>query len=186
MLFRLVELKPFCKKYENVTPELRLTNAVWADIDTLLAALKPIKILTKQVQSVQMTLSDFYGYYVKCRLSLSKMTTNEFAQLLSNAMNVRQNLFSNNVLLTAVYLDPRYQVLLTKDDKKKAQKHLLFLHKKINKSDDTPRSASDVPYAPDDIGTDTDNDVDKEFEIFLSQMEKQSASQSRVDIPTGE
>ncbi|KAJ6649229.1 hypothetical protein Bhyg_04463, partial [Pseudolycoriella hygida] len=41
MLFRLVELKPFCLKYQNVTPELHLTESLWGDIDKLLEALKP-------------------------------------------------------------------------------------------------------------------------------------------------
>lgn len=80
MLYRLVENKAFCFKYENVDRDLKLSDEIWKDIDSLLEALKPIKILTRLVQSVQMTLSDFYGHYVKCRLLLSKNTKNEFAK----------------------------------------------------------------------------------------------------------
>lgn len=176
MLFRLVELKPFCFKYENVTPELKLSDEDWIHIDNLLEALKPIKILTRQVQSVQMTLSDFYGHYIKCRLLLSKNTSNEFAQLLAKSMNMRQSFFTNNILLAAVYLDPRYQVLLSQEDKKNAQKHLAFLYKKIHNTDDSTQSNT-VPDTQEEAHQ-ADHEV--EFESFLKQMERQTNTRSNV------
>lgn len=172
MLFRLVENKVFCFKYENVTPELKLSDANRDDVDSLLEALKPIKILTRHVQAVQMSLSDFYGYYVKCRLQLSKNTTNEFAQLLAESMNMRQLLFSNNILLAAVYLDPRYQVLLSQEDRKGAQKHLAFLYKKIRGIDDNSQSDAVPDTEEVDVVPDADHEV--EFESFLKQIERQT------------
>ncbi|KAJ6639393.1 hypothetical protein Bhyg_12137, partial [Pseudolycoriella hygida] len=139
MLFRLVELKPFCLKYQNVTPELRLTESLWGDIDKLLEALKPVKTLTRQVQSVQMTLSDFY-----------------------------------------VYLDPRYQVLLSPEDRKAAQKHLLFLYKKIyHIEDDSLLDAQPSSVVTD--STDTVETHETEFKMFLTQMESRTNTRQSQD-----
>lgn len=182
MMFRLLELKGFCIKYENVTPELRLTDRLWEDITTLLEALKPVKILTRQVQKIQMTLSDFYGHYVKCRMMLSKNIANEFAQLIAKSMDTRQSFFSNNILLAAVYLDPRYQILLTADDKKNAQKHLLFLHKRIHRTNSTGDVSDPVPDIQESV-VEADHEI--EFESFLKRMEIQRNTQSRVTTHTG-
>lgn len=178
MLFRLVENKAFCLKYENVTPELKLSDVMWNDVKDLLEALKPIKIFTRQVQAVQMTLSDFYGHYVKCRLQLSKNTTNEFAQLLAKSMNMRQSFFSNNILLSAVYLDPRYRVLLTQEDRKNAQKHLAFLYKKIHDTDDNSQSDAVPVTEEEDVVPGADHEV--EFESFLKHMDRQTNARFNV------
>lgn len=161
MLYRLVELKSFCIKYENVTTELKLSDTIWEEINNILEALKPIKILTRQVQSVQMTLSDFYGFYVKCRLLL---------------------FISNNILLAAVYLDPRYQILLSQEDRKNAQKHLYFLHKQIHSRDDDSAPASVIPNSEMIVEI---HDHELEFESFLSQIEFETNARSQVVIETG-
>jgi hypothetical protein len=185
MMFRLMELKSFCQKYENVTPELRLTDHVWEEIEALLEALKPIKILTRQVQSVQMTLSDFYGHYVKCRLLLSK-SSNEYAQLLAKSMNGRESLFTNNILLTAVYLDPRYQVLLSPEDKINAQKHLSFLYKKIHRNEDESQSnvSQSETVTQDSQEELNSRDHEMEFESFLDEMESRTNVRSQTPIQT--
>lgn len=182
MLFRLRELRWFCVKYENVTTELRLSEATWDNIDKLLDALKPLKILTRQVQSVQMTLSDFYGHYVKCRLLLSKNLENEYAQLFSKSMKLREAFFTNNILLAAVYLDPRYQVLLSKEDKRSAQKHLSLLYKKIHPTEDPGDSGGNLIQKQRDVAI---ADHEMEFETFLSQMDQQSITGPRSNSVTG-
>lgn len=115
---------------------------------------------------------------------LSRNTSNEFAQLLSKSMDTRQTLFSNNILLSAVYLDPRYQLLLSTEDKKNAQKHLLFLHKRINRSDKTDNITESVSVPNNDPEPDKP-DHEMEFEEFLKRMDRQTNTRARMTTRTG-
>ena len=107
MMERLLLLKAFCDRHSNQHPELSLTEDEWAEIVDLAEALKPAKITTKTLQFEQLTMGDFYGAWIKCKLQTQKIGTT-FAKKIVAAMNSRERILtSNDAFISAIFLDRR-------------------------------------------------------------------------------
>ncbi|XP_065316450.1 uncharacterized protein LOC135925165 [Gordionus sp. m RMFG-2023] len=142
MLERLILLKPNIEDFFTEQSDYLLTED-WKEIITIVEILKPLKIATKQFQSEQLTLTDFYAAWLRCCIELEK-NPNHFAQLLYSCLKNREERFiKNEILLAAIYLGPRYKVLLSDDDKICAKKHLVNLWRRI-KSLTTPILSDDI------------------------------------------
>ncbi|XP_015378112.1 PREDICTED: uncharacterized protein LOC107172337 [Diuraphis noxia] len=60
MLFKLLELKSFCQKYDETNLELKLQNSEWECLQSIVDALKPVKIATLALQKQDLNLGDFF------------------------------------------------------------------------------------------------------------------------------
>ncbi|XP_065320584.1 zinc finger BED domain-containing protein 4-like [Gordionus sp. m RMFG-2023] len=124
MLERLLELKSFCQEISLQSDrEKCLSENEWKIISDILKALYPTYVLTKYLQSEQLTMGDFYAAWIKCLMQTSKVDT-PFARLLVSTMKAREINFKNEVFCSAIYLDPRYNVFLTFEEREIARKHL--------------------------------------------------------------
>lgn len=112
MLEGVLTLRPFCDRHFAAYPELLLTEDEWSDIVELTEALSPAKITTKILQSEQLTLGDFYGSWLTCKLKTQKIGT-RFATAVLDSMNQREKLIlTSDGFVAAIVLDPRYVVRL--------------------------------------------------------------------------
>lgn len=133
MLEHLLLLKNYYEelavtKFQNF---VKLKDNEWAKIKEICAALQPSKICTKKLQAEQLTLSDFFGISYETKMMTEAIRT-PFATLISEQMISReQKLVNNDVLLSAVFLDPRYKVLLDKTQIEKAKNNLKHVWTKI-------------------------------------------------------
>lgn len=116
-LFRLLELKEFCLSLMNEAEFVKkikdylLTEDEWIAIEKLIFILKPFYEYTIRLQSKDCTLSDFYGYWMAISHKLQGTSHHvELVEKLGYQMNqYKDQLLENPVLVSAVYLDPRYQ-----------------------------------------------------------------------------
>lgn len=126
MLESLLLLKDYCEelwitKFQNFTT---LKDEEWMKIKKICATLQPSKIGTKKLQAEQLILSEFFGTWYEIKIA-SKAIHNPFAALILEQITSReQNLLNNDVLLSAVYMDPRYKILLEKTQIERAKNHL--------------------------------------------------------------
>lgn len=105
---------------------------VWVKISHLVAILKPFAKYTTLLQAESATLSDFYGYWTTVRIKMRKFGIDDFVGVLMNEMDQRETLlFENPVMLSTIYLDPRFQRALTAEQKEIAIRFLVGLHEKI-------------------------------------------------------
>jgi hAT family C-terminal dimerisation region len=154
-----------------------LTSDEYGTIDELVNVLKYPKEATILLQAEQLTLSDMYLIWKQCLASVSKINTN-FAHSLANKIKSREaNLIENQSVLAAVYLDPRIQVLLSKEQVKIAQEHLILLGTKLcyirNKEHLTLQNVETV------ASPDEENEIDDdplELELRVKEREKQNGS----------
>ncbi|XP_008190172.1 uncharacterized protein LOC100571344 [Acyrthosiphon pisum] len=97
-------------------PKLRkveLSHLEWQQVDILFTTLLPAKIFTKKLQYEQLTLTDFYGAWIACRIETESLN-NTFSNKLVQCLRSRElNIMNNQVLLTAIFLDPRFNITLT-------------------------------------------------------------------------
>ncbi|XP_065316108.1 uncharacterized protein LOC135924909 [Gordionus sp. m RMFG-2023] len=164
MLERLILLKPNIEDFFTEQSDYLLTED-WKEIITIVEILKPLKIATKQFQSKQLTLTDFYAAWLRCCIELEK-NPNHFAQLLYSCLKNREERFiKNEILLAAIYLDPRYKVLLSDDDKICAKKHLVNLWRRIK--------SLTTPILSDDISSDEVIEQEDDLEKLIQLKERQ-------------
>ncbi|XP_065322485.1 uncharacterized protein LOC135929709 [Gordionus sp. m RMFG-2023] len=166
MLERLILLKPNIEDFFTEQSDYLLTED-WKEIITIVEILKPLKIATKQFQSEQLTLTDFYAAWLRCCIELEK-NPNHFAQLLYSCLKNREERFiKNEILLAAIYLDPRIKslVLLSDDDKICAKKHLVNLWRRIK--------SLTTPILSDDISSDEVIEQEEDLEKLIQLKERQ-------------
>ncbi|KAF2904456.1 hypothetical protein ILUMI_01717 [Ignelater luminosus] len=127
MLVRLKELKNFLNDLgsnDNKFKQFNLNNQEWNDVDILCEGLMPAKICRKILQKEQLTLTDFYANWLLCKIRTKALNSSISRNIVKN-MTIRENhILSNDILLSAVFLDPRYKVILTDDQINRAIDHL--------------------------------------------------------------
>ncbi|KAE9523319.1 hypothetical protein AGLY_016267 [Aphis glycines] len=128
MIERLQHLKAFIQNMAANDSKLRkfeLSHFEWQQVDILFKTLLPAKICTKKLQYEQLTLTDFYGAWIACRIETESLN-NEFSNKLVQCLRSReQNIMNNQVLLAAIFLDPRFSITLTEDQCNIAITHLI-------------------------------------------------------------
>ena len=112
-------------------------------MDEMIAALKHPYEATIRLQSRAVTTSEAYAIWFKCKFHLS-ISENTFSKSLHSAMEKREkSLLSKwGATMAAVYVEPRYQNLLTASDKDLAKTNLeklYFLNNNNNMNDDIER-----------------------------------------------
>lgn len=125
----------------------------------------PFNKYSTKLQSDEVTLADFFGYWTLLRIKLAKASpTDSFSSILLQRMaHYNSTLMENPLILAAMYLHPSHQRGLT-DKKREAIIFLCNLHNKIKEveSSRSEREASDV-YAGNYEG-----ESDGELEEYLA------------------
>lgn len=128
MLQRIQYLKPFILSMsanDSKLNKLCSSNFEWAQLDTLCKALLPAKVCTKLLQSEQLTLTDFYGAWLTCKIKTQSLGTS-FSNNLAQCFVIREkHIMNNKVLLSAIYMDPRFKNMLTQEQSSIAIDHLI-------------------------------------------------------------
>ena len=130
MLKRLMELSGFCKEYESLNEKLMLTASQWKGVEEMIKVLSPIRILTTQLQSSQLTPGQMLGSW-NFAVHLMQAFESDLAEKLVERMKAREEALMSPPLSAGVYLDPEYQVLLTDAQRDIAKIELQALHKRM-------------------------------------------------------
>lgn len=176
MLIRLLELKDFCTNMAAANKDLQLSAADWVTITSVVEALKPAKISTKRLQSEQLTMGDFYIEWLKCQIDTKKVNTSFMDSLVRHMKRREDKLFKNEAFLSAIFLDPRVQVLLTAQQKEAAKTHLATTWARIedvkrrqgNETENLQPSA-DHGNAPIEL-VDSDDELEKMLKVSSAWM----------------
>lgn len=135
----MIDLRSFCENLhdDNQIQQIMLNESEWDSIIEIHAILKPFAVVTKKLQSTNITLSDFFGMWMNLKIKVQRQSgTNPFAsKIFSNMQNRHDVLIEIPVMLAAVHLDPRYNVMLTLDQKITAEDFLEVLYRRIQAND---------------------------------------------------
>lgn len=186
MLERIQHLKQFIKNMSANDKQLKpfcLSFNEWQRIEIIYSALLPAKVCTKNLQSEQLTLTDFYGEWIACKFK-TEAQTSSFAQKLLQFMISREKfILSNKVFISAIFLDPRYKVTLSEEQCLIAIDHLIKVWvqlKKLQSEDiDTNNQISDDKHN-DSSDSDTTDEVEQFLKSKSSEIEILSSSQTSV------
>lgn len=109
-----------------------LSNS-WEFAENYEKSFKPLYVLTKDMQSEHVSLSDFYLKWLIATQKVKQTEPNPFAGQLVASMNKRlQNLTNSRAFKMALYLDPRLNYagskLFNTEEKEEIQVRLTFLY----------------------------------------------------------
>lgn len=90
MLKRLLELNSFCVDLAVSIKELHLSESNWVSIEKIVNILEPVKIASDVLQSEQLTITDFYNIWTKCKLKVKKIEDNEYSPIMLKALKARE------------------------------------------------------------------------------------------------
>ncbi|KAF0722198.1 zinc finger BED domain-containing protein RICESLEEPER 1-like isoform X1 [Aphis craccivora] len=127
MLERLQYLKNFIQNMsvnDKTLKKVALSYHDWQQVETISKALLPAKVCSKKLQTEQLTMTDFNGAWIFCKIQTNAMNS-DFSNKLVQLMTNREKIILNNqVLLAAIFLDPRYNITLSREQSATAIQHL--------------------------------------------------------------
>lgn len=126
----LANNKEFGRKFNT-------TDYFWSKVDEILKVLKPLYIVTKDMQKVGYGLADFYVSWLRIDKSLDRICVegtllNLASQLKKALQEYKQQLFDTPSMAAAVFLDPRIKFKLTNEQKECATLYLKKLHVRMH------------------------------------------------------
>lgn len=136
MLNRLIKLESFVTTLPiHHFDENNMNAGQWQEMKEIFNALKPAAILMKRLQNQHISLSDIYAFWTETQLSLEEQQYERadescvFLDSLLKHLQLRFTRISNiPMVLAGLYLDPRYQLLLSEQNKEHAINVLVKLH----------------------------------------------------------
>ncbi|CAI6352385.1 unnamed protein product [Macrosiphum euphorbiae] len=189
MLYRLLELKEFCLSHEETNPDLHLKNCEWDSIQSVVNALHPVKTATLALQKQNLTIGDFYAIWLKSTHGLNA-NGSILAKKIKSLMDKRmqENYLSNSTFLAAIFVDPRYQCLLTPEQQQIAitrlvetWETLLLLKNRDSPIDEFPEiTANDKSTIESTI--ESSQDSTDPFEEFLSSQASLTSNSSASSL----
>jgi hypothetical protein len=112
--------------------ECQIYPEFWQTLDNLLVLLKPAKEALVRLQKENLSLGEFYGIWLRlkaCVQSNSKHPPSK--KVLLDMLNLREaKLVDNEAVVMAIFLHPRYRVLLSPLQQDSAKRHLRALLKR--------------------------------------------------------
>lgn len=110
-----------------------------------------------------------------------KKIDNTYSKILVNAMELKEENLMSDPMLGCIYLDPRFQIMLTDIQKQKAKLHLLHVYSNmyaLKTNDGTSKVLENIITTDSSLyDSENENNPDEDdFEVVLAQREKEKSS----------
>lgn len=143
----MLDLKTFCddQQQHKKIKQYLLDESEWIEVERLAAVLRPFFKYSEKLQAINCTLSDFFGYWISIRLNMEKRDHPLKHLILTEMEKYKFSLLQNSVLVAAIYLDPRYQRVLSAGEKILActlLKNIYIKYQMINTNENQPQNKS--------------------------------------------
>lgn len=166
MLLEVRDLIRTNKELEQIS--FQINYETWNHLSDLKFSLEPAFILSKMFQKEQLTFGNFLYEWIKCILKIKK-ALNPFSIALAQALENRQKtLLSNETFLSAIYLDPRFNAILSRDEIEMAVKHLVKTGSRlVALQEQAPTKEAETSNINENVNSSAAISVDDELENIL-------------------
>lgn len=171
----MLELKEFCQELGRANAKFAIDDELWEQIAEIR---EPLKLVAKKMQNFQkadLTLSDVFGEWFDLNEALKQLPQTSFVKELRKGIKEREkSILSNTLMLTSVFLDPRYNILLNSVQRSIVYSYLKDLHEVLNVA--TNEEVQEV------VDDETNNEADVEptqcgvLEKYLRTIEQSNQS----------
>lgn len=177
-LERLKYLEAFCKELAAINPEYALKDDDWKELSDILPVLEIASKKMLAFQKKDLKLSDVYGHWLDMELRLKKLPSCELIESILKSMESRSKDVNSNVLMKAcVFLDPRFQLMLSDEDTERAIQHLICLYNRLNGIDENSNATAATSSQNE---TQSDENISV-LERFLQEKENENSS-ARINL----
>lgn len=169
MIKILLENKVFISSLAENSSEYLYEEDKWEKLCVIVQTLQPVIETSMKLQTSHLTLSDFYGLWVQCKIKV-RNSKNFFSDILLKHLSEKEtSLLQSNMVLGAVYLDPRFKILLSKSQKEQAVQHLKLIWNKLQLLE--KKNFNDSGEAEVESPLDMSDDTIDDLEDFLRSKE---------------
>lgn len=154
---------------------LKLPPRFWETLKKVSEVLKPLAILTTQLQDQSLTIPHFHQIWLLAVNQVKKAVhkhnnwrDGKYLLVLIEAR--RAKIYENPIILAGVYLDPRFRVMLTVDERKSAKDAIKIILQKYESLNDSPSIDNSSPM---------ENDDDNSFDELDSLIAEASVDKSQ-------
>lgn len=131
------------------------------------------KFAQEKLQAEQLTLSNFFGVWYETKMMTEAIHTSFATLILEQMISREQKLLNNDVLLSAVFMDLRYKVLLEKTQTERAKNHLKHIWTKIISLNNNEYLNANCENENSSSNSSTTGSTCDEFENLLKLKERQ-------------
>lgn len=175
---RLLELKEFCAYMALNDKQYSLDNDMeWNLVKSVYDSLDVVRKVTVKLQRADITLSEFFALFSQSihRLSILEAKTDAtqvmktFCSNLIKCLQARalDKLLNNDLIIGCTFLDLRYNILLTDQQKEKAKKVLIELYCELREAIDNEQP--NINYQPDPDNENISFGINNEHEDDLEE-----------------
>lgn len=107
----------------------------WNSLEKIVEALEPAYIVTLKMQRVKYPPSEFFADWMSLSLQMEALKDdNSLAECLLEEMKTRETgIIQTPIILSSVFIDPRYRMLLCEEQNTIAINHLMKLKRRIDR-----------------------------------------------------
>lgn len=171
MIKRLLELKTFFADMDN--PNLSLTETQWEQATTLENILYRPYILTKKLQTEDLTPGAFFFEWRNLIYQLSS-NDDPISSAITSSMNKREQLLlQNEILVAAIYIDPMSRILLNDNQITKAKGTLYEIALRMKCFSEVENLETQIEhtyFASSKDSTSSSSHEDSSFEKYLNEL----------------
>lgn len=167
------------KHIENLAKTDFVYELDWDLLSEMGASLNLVANATVALQRQDILLSDVYAQWLFLMDQLQELGT-DFSQALLTAVRTRfSNIFNINCepMLACIWLDPRYQLTLTTEEKIFAKRHLIGLYERFSKMEEDEHNAGTATELIDN----KESECESRLEKIMKSYEKEANVSGRAD-----
>lgn len=132
-LQRLLELKHVCLELALINKDFHIDEETWDKLNDIVEVFKILSDKTVCLQKQNLTMSDSFGIWLEIEARLKLLSKCPLATVMLQIIDKRKGaVLENAVMYSALFLDPRFQFMLSEEQLSIALKHLTYLHQKQN------------------------------------------------------
>ena len=185
MIKRLLELRESIGELSLLSPELHISLAMWSSLDDIGSVLEMPYSVTVNLQAESLTPGAFLKEWCALKRILHKRETRLAEEIVSSMEKREEALLRNKLFLAGVFVDSRYQILLTPQQMENAK---IGIHEITLKNYHCSRSVSKLTSSsiesekvPDCVASHNQSSTseDDEFERELDLIEQRRSSSMR-------
>lgn len=162
-----------------------MDDETWKELERFVNILSLFANKIKYLQKANLSLTDVYGVWLELECRLKKVANCSLAKNLLEKLIFRKaemHIVENDVTLAGLFLDLRFQFMLTPEQKEKAKNHLLYLWQKIESKKKESENNSELPVMENTQMEFQINDCDDELEQIMREMERQQSDAGTSNV----
>lgn len=186
MIKRLLVFKSFCEDLAAANSDYNLSPYVWEELKNLADLLAKPYAVTIRLQKQDITPGEFMKQWCNLKYDFEKNGGKIAMDILESMKDREKKLMENHLLLAAIYVDPRYRILLpapVEENKEKAKAALKRVALQLLElKNEGIEQLTEIQAPANEESLDLHGDTDESDDEYEKVLDKQEKSQRITQV----